>query len=281
MTNHPAVKLWPSRSAFLQTYRESWLANEAEDIALLRLSPHSGTADSICLSVHDNGNRTLQTAFLTPQDQLILSQGPSAAINALCCYLTQHNLELPGIFAPTPTSRQTAQALQNLTGRNYRVVKELLHLELHRSPEHRTVVGSLRNAVPEDIDLLISHRQALQDESNTQRPFDSSQSVRSDLKNATIYTWTDDDNCVVASASLLEDLSPTSTYIDHVYVAPTHRRCGYASALVAQLCTRIREEGRTPRLSVDAANQAAYQAYIGIGFILAARMDNMRTAPSV
>ncbi|MBV7326902.1 GNAT family N-acetyltransferase [Chloroflexi bacterium TSY] len=275
-TGSATVRLWHDKAKFMRAYFEHWLSNEAEDIAFLRLEPQSIAADSICISIHDESGNTLQTAFFIPNDQIILSSATDGAISALCSYLARQNLDVPGIFAPAPTSRLAAKMLERLTGKHYQLVKEVLHLELQQPPKSRLTDGVFQAAESRDFNDLVSHRTALQEESNTQRPFDSAQSVRSDLENGTLYKWVDNRDRIVASASLYHDRTPTSAYIDHVYVAPMVRRQGYASALVSKLCECAVEQGRVPRLSVDAVNQPAYQTYLKIGFVLAGRMDNIR-----
>ena len=273
---YATVQLWHDKAKFIHTYFEHWLSNEAEDIAFLRLEPQSIAANSICISIHDESGNTLQTAFLTPNDQIILSSGTDEAISAVCSYVAHHDLDVPGIFAPAPTSRLTAKMLERLTGKHYQLVKELLHLELQQPPQSRFTDGVFQAAASQDFKRLVSHRTALQEETNTQRPFDSAQSIQSDLQNGTLYKWVDN-NRIVASASLYHDRTPTSAYIDHVYVEPMYRRQGYASALVSKLCQRAVEQGNVPRLSVDAVNQPAYQAYLKLGFVVSGRMDNLRT----
>lgn len=270
------VRLWSDKAAFLQTHLEYWLAHEAENGAFLRLEPTSIAVDALCLSTEDASGNVVQTAVFTPQDQIILSRAPTEAVGVLCNYLASCHLDVPGIFAPAPTSRLAAKCLENLIGKQYQLVKELLHLELQQPPKRRAAVGIFQAAIHQDLEHLASHRAAIQAESNTQRPFDAVQSIHADLQNGFLYKWIDDRDRIVASASIYYDRRPTSAYINHVYVEPVYRRQGYASALVGKLCEQALEQGRVPRLSVDAVNQPAYQAYLKLGFVLAARMDNIR-----
>ena len=276
MSSRAAVRIWDDRESFIRTYSERWLANEAEDIAFLGLGSQSGTLDSLCISIHDEADRTLQTAFFTPQDQIIVSNAPNWAIDALCSHLASHEHEVLGIFAPAPTSQLMARALEKLTGMHYQLMKELYHLELHQLSTRHSTTGAFRVAENQDAEQLTAHREALQAESNTQRPFDSALSVTTDLQNDALYIWIDTDDRVVASASLYMDRTPRSAYINHVYVEPIYRRRGYASALVGELCQRVLEQGKVPRLAVDTDNHAAYQAYLKMGFMLAAQMENFR-----
>ncbi len=270
------VRIWHDRAKFINIYSEFWRANEAENIAFLRLSPQSSTGDSICVSLHDELGNTKQTAFLKLSEQIIISNAAECTTSALCNYLVRNNLDVPGLFAPVPTSRTAAKILTKLTGMQYTLVKELLHLELRQPPRRRSVTGVFRAAKSQDTEQLILHRKALQDESNTQRPFDSAQSVWADLQDDALYIWVDNSNRIVASGSLYHAHTPTSSYFNHVYVEPKYRRQGYAAALVSKLCECAIEWGSVSRLSVDVKNQAACQLYLQIGFVVAARMDNFR-----
>ncbi|MEM7116808.1 MAG: GNAT family N-acetyltransferase [Chloroflexota bacterium] len=270
------VQLWPDKTKFLHAYAERWLANEAENIAFLRLSPHTFTADALCFSLHNEQGEMVQTAVFTPNDQIILTNGTDDSTSTLCTYLVEQGHEVPGLFAPVPTSRLAAKLLQDLTGKQYHLAKELLHLELKQPPKSRSVDGTCQAATSQDLDHLTNHRIAIQAKSNTQRPFDSAKSVRSDIRDGALYQWVSGSGQIVASGSIYYDRMPTSAYLNHIYVEPTHRRQGYATALVSQLCEDAQAQERVPRLSVDAANQPAYQAYLKLGFALAARMDNFR-----
>ena len=272
------VQLWHDKARFIEAYSERWLANEAENMPFLRLGARSSIADSMCISIHDEFDNTVQTAVCTPHDQIIMSNAPEWAISALCSYLARENFDVPGIFAPAPTSGVAAKMLTRLTGKTYQLVKEMLHLELRQSPKSRTVAGAFRAAESQDVGHVAAQRQALQDESNTQRPFDSALSVRTDLRDGALYIWVDSSNRIVASGSLYRAHTPTSSYINHVYVEPKHRRQGYASALVSKLCECAIESGSVPCLSVDPKNQPAYQVYLQLGFTLVARMGNFRAA---
>ena len=190
--------------------------------------------------------------------------------------MADNRLEVPGIFAPAPTGDLAARLLEELTGKHYRLVKELLHLELRQQPMNRFVEGSFRLAGSQDFEQLVSHRTALQAESNTQRPFDSALSIGNDLRSKTLYCWVDATGKIVASGSLYHDRTPKSSYINHVYVPIQHRRQGYAFALVHKLCELALEQKKIPSLSVDATNQPAYRLYLLMGFTLAARMGNFR-----
>ncbi len=134
-----------------------------------------------------------------------MSHGPDWVVSTLCRYLANHQLTVPGIFVLVPTSRLLAQELERLTGVQYQLVKELLHMELRQSPAPRAVTGTLYVAKEHDAEQLAGHRKALQAESNTQRPFDSAQSVQQDLQKKALYTWVNRNDRIVASTSLYLD----------------------------------------------------------------------------
>jgi len=60
--------------------------------------------------------------------------------------------------------------------------------------------------------------------------------------------------------------SPRHGRINAVYTPGEHRKKGYASATVAELCAILEAEGLTPMLYADAANPDANRAYRKIGF---------------
>ncbi|MEM7802481.1 MAG: GNAT family N-acetyltransferase, partial [Chloroflexota bacterium] len=98
------------------------------------------------------------------------------------------------------------------TNQQYPLVKENLHLELRKTPESRPAEGHLQAA------------------------------------NGTLYAWVNCQRNAIGSASLYVDRTPSSGYIDHIYVDQNSRRQGVASALISRLCEQLIKQGKTPRL---------------------------------
>ncbi|ULO09242.1 GNAT family N-acetyltransferase [Paenibacillus sp. 19GGS1-52] len=64
--------------------------------------------------------------------------------------------------------------------------------------------------------------------------------------------------------------------INDVYTLPFHRKQGYASALVAELCAQLLQEKLTPMLYADAKNPDSNKVYQSIGFVEAGRIADIK-----
>ena len=64
--------------------------------------------------------------------------------------------------------------------------------------------------------------------------------------------------------------------INGVYTMPEHRGKGFATALVAHICSLIIAEGKTPMLYTDLSNPSSNKAYTNVGFIPRGRVDEIK-----
>lgn len=68
--------------------------------------------------------------------------------------------------------------------------------------------------------------------------------------------------------------SPRHARINAVYTPPTLRKKGFASALVAELCSILKNEQLIPMLYADLKNPASNQVYKNIGFTEAGKITD-------
>ncbi|WP_018754492.1 GNAT family N-acetyltransferase [Paenibacillus terrigena] len=85
-----------------------------------------------------------------------------------------------------------------------------------------------------------------------------------------LYVWKVDGTPV--SMANIASRTPRHARINAVCTPLAHRKKGYASALVAQVCRIILEEGRTPILYADGANPDSNRVYQHIGFRVSGRI---------
>jgi len=270
------VRTWQDVDDFVREFSASWLNNEDEDAAFLRLGRFPPQPDSTYLSIINERNDSLQTACVIPSDQIIFTRADSAVLACLAAHLVDNDITFPGLFAPNPQSREFAAVYSRQSGRIYHVVKQQIHFQLDHLASVRPTPGGVRKATVDDRSTLIEFRTSSQAEGNTQRPFDSAMSVGADLANETIYVLENEDGQIVCSAGLYLLKSPQSGYIDNVYTPPNERNKGYSTHLVHEVCHIIQDLQRTARLSTDATNSPAIRSYQKVGFVAKCRMDNMR-----
>ena len=272
------VLRYPDVNAFLTEHGGRWLENEAEDGAFLRIKVRAQDRALICLAVVD-GDAPVLTACVRPEDQILFSRADPAVLACLAGYLHRHDIVFPGLFAPSPASRQFAESYARRTGTTFRVVKQMTHYGLSGLDTIRASRGTFRKAQPADHALLASLTDAFQEEGNTQRPFDAGEAVARDLDAGSLYVWEDAGGRVVSMGGVYFDRSPRSGYVDGVYTVPEARTKGYATSLVYELSTIVLDAGLVPRLSVDSANAPARKVYEALGYVAACQMDNMRVTP--
>lgn len=269
----------PNPDAFAADHTPLWLDHEAECGALLRTVARTPPHKLVCVTVRE-GDAVRLTACVCIGDQLLFSRGAPDALRCLAEALIARGLDLPGLFAPHPSSVDFARIYAEQTGHAFERVKQLAHFcrDVARAP--RPQEGRLRLADPADRARLIRWRDAAQREENTQRPSDAAAAVDADLDTAALFVWDHPDHGPVSTAALDLTRSPRSAHIRHAYTPPERRRSGFAAALVHALGERAAAGGRVVRLGADVVNAPAIRVYTRLGFVEACRMDNMRRVVS-
>lgn len=98
--------------------------------------------------------------------------------------------------------------------------------------------------------------------------------AKKEVDSGNLYLWIVDDTPVAMAK--LAHRSLRHARINEVYTSRNHRKQGYASAIVAELCGQILEEGLTPLLYADAKNPDSNKVYQSIGFVEAGRIEEIK-----
>ncbi|RHZ06030.1 hypothetical protein DYB31_009048 [Aphanomyces astaci] len=145
-------------------------------------------------------------------------------------------------------------------------------------PSPSKVAGAMRSAsIGRDADLLtawsMQFLEYIQAPTDDAAPF-----VARGFKRHALFVWEVDGNPVgfAGYASPVTVEGETVFKIGPVFVAPSERRQGYASALTAALCRHLLESNILPTaaricLFANAANPASNKAYQNVGFELHSR----------
>lgn len=262
-------------AAFVSASKKGWMDDELSHRPLLRL-PTKSEKKMHCLTILAD-NSAIGFACLTEGDQIILSPMSGPATTALAEYFIEQRLDIPGIFAPKQAGTMMARALERLNGAPYSAVKHILHWALLPPINQSHKVGQLRRARPNDISVLIEMFMAMQDEMNTQRPFNARQMVTAALKAKSLYVG-DAEQGEIACVGTVDLSDRESQYgeIGHIYTAPPYRGHGFASALIGHLAKEIVKKKSAVFLSSDANDAASRRLYHKMGFIIGAEMVNLR-----
>ncbi|WP_052414671.1 GNAT family N-acetyltransferase [Paenibacillus sp. FSL R5-0345] len=89
-----------------------------------------------------------------------------------------------------------------------------------------------------------------------------------------LYLWGVDD-IPVSMANIAHQTSRHARIID-VYTLRAHRKKGYASAIVAEICSQLLHEEVTPVLYADAKNPDSNKVYQSIGFVEAGKIADIK-----
>jgi predicted GNAT family acetyltransferase len=97
--------------------------------------------------------------------------------------------------------------------------------------------------------------------------------VESMIKSGKLYLW-EVDKKICGMVNIVH-ISERHARINNVYTPPEQRKRGYASAMVAELSSRLIEEGLTPMLYADIKNCDSNKVYKTVGFIESGRINNI------
>ncbi|MDQ0194500.1 GNAT family N-acetyltransferase [Paenibacillus wynnii] len=89
-----------------------------------------------------------------------------------------------------------------------------------------------------------------------------------------LYLWIVNDTPV--SMAKIAHLSVRCGRINEVYTPRAHRKQGYASATVAEICEMLLQENITPMLYADAKNPDSNKVYQSIGFVEKGMMTEIK-----
>lgn len=221
--------------------------------------------------VEDDAGAPVAAALRTPPFNVVLSLIPDESARADAIALLAEVLRrkygtLPGVTADSASGRAFAEEWRRLTGEPYRVqVAERIY-QLNRVVPVDGVPGTLRQATPDDRDLLIAWLDAFQKEAmpgsleTAERLID--QLFTSSARR--MYLWVDGEPVAMAGTS---GQTPNGARVGPVYTPPTLRGKGYASACTAALSQLLLDEGRRfCFLYTDLSNPTSNKIYQAIGY---------------
>lgn len=89
-----------------------------------------------------------------------------------------------------------------------------------------------------------------------------------------LYLWCADD--IPVSMANIAYRSPRHARINTVYTPVEHRKKGYASAIVAEMCCLLHSEKLVPMLNADLKNPDSNKVYRKVGFIEAGKIAEFK-----
>ena len=208
-------------------------------------------------------------ALMTPPNNLILHSRPGSdprpAIRLLAADLARLRRTIPGVLAPAEVSLPFAECWKEVTGIPVKAhyLQELMALHEVLAPPPGQ--GSLRTAVPADLNLVAHWRYAFHREVFGKGSLvHDRRDMAHRIQDGDIFLWED-----AGPVSLAIRARPTHSgvSIGSVYTPPDFRRKGYGSACVAELSRLLLGSGwQVLCLFVDLENPVARRIYQNTGY---------------
>ncbi|WP_110934245.1 GNAT family N-acetyltransferase [Paenibacillus bouchesdurhonensis] len=176
-------------------------------------------------------------------------------------------LDLPGVTGEPWTAEYFAQMYSEARRIHY---ESYMVMESYYCPEVKKpigVIGEMRRAWQQDVDVvadfLVGFSQwAFEVEVTKESQIPAAERM---IGTGNLYLWCVDDHTV--SMANIAHRSPRHARINSVYTPVAHRKKGYASAVVAEVCSLLRSENLVPMLYADLKNPDSNKVYRSVGFI--------------
>ncbi|MBD2499697.1 GNAT family N-acetyltransferase [Anabaena azotica] len=264
------VHRFTDANQFYQRVKDYLLHQEALHNLLLgmcnELMQNSGNSEELpYLATVEQEDNIVVVAMKKPSGNLVLSPTHDIiAIDLLTEDLYLSFPSLPGVIAPTSESDKFVLAWHLLTNQAYKLKLALRAFQLEKVQQIPSTTGYLRQAVPEDKELLVSWGQAFALEALGETMLDAELWAERILRKRKAYLWQDE---VAVSIACGGKSTPNGARINTVYTPPEYRRRGYASASVAALSQSLLNQGNQfCFLFTDLANPTSNHIYQDIGY---------------
>lgn len=138
------------------------------------------------------------------------------------------------------------------------------------------VPGDLKKAAREDMDTVVDYLAGFTRDAFGTLVEPSTQLSKANkmIDTGNLYLWLVDGKPV--SMANISHRSPRHARINAVFTPINQRKNGYASALVAELCTILEKERLIPMLYADISNPASNKVYQNIGFLKSGKIAEIK-----
>jgi ribosomal protein S18 acetylase RimI-like enzyme len=174
-------------------------------------------------------------------------------------------IKIPGVMGHGDTALHFAEAWKQRTQADFQFAGKDYLYELQHIGNTQPVTGALQLAGREDMPELKPLFKAYyqEDLGITKTDQELEQSITGQLAESEIYLWNDEGVKSMVTAMLPFD---SGVELANVFTPQEHRRKGYASACITEVCRALLERYARIVLFVDQENIAANALYKRIGF---------------
>ena len=223
----------------------------------------------------------MRTAPFPPHPLFVLPM-PDGAARELARLLHARGERATGFNGVLPATRACAEEAARLQGGSARIWEHTRLFELGEPCEPRSVPGALRRATAKDAELCLAWFRAFladaAEQAGRAEAIDgaehfSAEEVDERIAGGRVWLWEADGTVVHLTGHHGPSLGVAR--VGPVYTPRAHRGRGYASAAVAEVSRRLRDQGARVCLFTDQANPTSNRIYEALGYRPVADMANL------
>lgn len=194
-------------------------------------------------------------------------------INSLCNQLKDS--KLCSISGKPEFVRMFADEYSKITGTSNKISLGMESYQCPKIIKPKTVQGKLIKAELSNMNIIIKFWIGFVFDCYGINLIEEKQIavVESMIKSGKLYLWEVEGR--ICGMVNIEHKSKRHARINNVYTPPDQRKKGYASAMVAELGSRLIKVGLIPMLYADIKNRDSNKVYKSVGFIESGRIDNI------
>jgi|GEM_PF-254418 Predicted acetyltransferase len=193
-------------------------------------------------------------------------------INSLCDQVM--DLKLKGISGKPEFVKAFAKQYSQITGAINKISLSMESYECKKVVKPKKVSGKLIKAELKHLDIIAEFWVGFAFDcfgisivKEKQIP-----GARFMIESGNLYLWEVEEK--ICGMANIAHRSKKYARINNVYISIEHRKQGYASAMVSEVCSIIIKQGLIPMLYADITNDDSNKVYKTIGFVKKGRIDN-------
>ena len=245
------------------------ISTQIMNAAAQSVSKGTATYDSARWWIVESNSDVVGIAMHTAPYSIFLSPMPLKAAPVLSDLICTSEQRFPGVNGPLEVVERFLSPCQEIFEGAFSSELEQTHLSylLDRVIAPTKVIGKIRYAKVKDRELVLNWFKAFEIEAEIESP-DLEVAVSRVMANRALYLWTVGDEVVSLAGHSTAVETPLGNLcrIGPVYTPPEQRKRGYASFLVAGICSVLKARGLSVMLYADAKNPDSNKIYSNIGF---------------
>ncbi|OBZ10167.1 MULTISPECIES: GNAT family N-acetyltransferase [Bacillales] len=175
--------------------------------------------------------------------------------------------DMPGICGAPPTAELFAKLYAEANQLEYHAYMLMEAYSCPKVIKPLKVKGKMIQATRQHLELVAEFLAGFSEDAYGAAVIPASQLPAAEgmIMRGNLYFWTVDE--LPVSMANIAHRSPRHGRINAVYTPQVLRKNGYASAIVAGLCSILEEENREAMLYADTKNPASNKVYKNVGFV--------------